>query len=220
MESYFECSKESLKLDYPFRLIIIGPMNSGKSTFMLNYIKHLTELVNVKDDKQTEVIIISEIQSTISELERICRDNKYGFRNMKGIPSWDALSSESSNSTHKIIIFEDCSVDLNASNQANIKNFLFQSRHNNFSMVLLTHNTNHAYAKKDSFERCFLQNASAFAFTLGHFSDTRLITNFMKDFLDFSVSDTKQVIKMAHEVMDFPIVYVSNKQFRNVNEGS
>ena len=29
MEEYFECSKESLKLESPFRLIIIGPMNSG-----------------------------------------------------------------------------------------------------------------------------------------------------------------------------------------------
>ena len=95
--------------------------------------------------------------------------------------------NESSDQVHKIIIFEDCSVDLNLSNQANIKNFLFQSRHRNFSIILITHNTNHAYAKKDSFERCFLQNASAYAFTLGHFSDTRLIQNFMRDCLDFKV---------------------------------
>ena len=121
---------------------------------------------------------------------------------------------------HKILIFEDCSENLNSSNQTNIKNFLFQSRHKNFSIILVTHNANHAYAKKESFERCFLQNASAYAFTLGQFSDTRIIQNFMRDCLDFSGSETKQILKIAHKVMQYPIVYISNKQFKNVSEAS
>ena len=36
MDKYHSCSKEDLKLESPFRLLIVGPMNSGKSTFLTN----------------------------------------------------------------------------------------------------------------------------------------------------------------------------------------
>lgn len=148
MDNYFICPKDSLKLDCPFRLLIIGPMHSGKSTFLSKYISRLDDFVKIPQTHNTEIILVSEILSTVHELEDVCKSKQYGFRNMKGIPEWDALLNGSSVVNHKIIIFEDCAVDLNKANQSNIKNFLFQSRHKNFSIILITHNTNHAYAKK------------------------------------------------------------------------
>ena len=45
MDDYFICTKESLKLDAPFRLIIIGPMHSGyDSQFMNNTTFYTTTL--------------------------------------------------------------------------------------------------------------------------------------------------------------------------------
>ena len=137
--------------------------------------------------------------------------------NILGIPSWDILVNKNNN-VHKIIIFEDCATNLNAANQTEVKNFLFQSRHKNFSLILVTHNTNHANARKDSFERCFLQNCNAYAFALGHFADTRLIQTFMRDCADFQFKETKEIIKMAQKTMKYPVIYVSNKHFKDVHE--
>ena len=51
---------------------------------MINYIKHLNDLVKLDSHNPTEVILISEIMSTINGLETVCRSQKYKFRNMKG----------------------------------------------------------------------------------------------------------------------------------------
>ena len=42
MQDYFTCTKESLKLESPFRLLIIGPMHSGSLFKLIVY-----KLVNI-----------------------------------------------------------------------------------------------------------------------------------------------------------------------------
>ena len=51
METYHSCLKDDLKLESPFRLLIVGPMNSGKSTFLTKFIHSLYD--NVTDLKDT-----------------------------------------------------------------------------------------------------------------------------------------------------------------------
>ena len=59
MDKYHSCSKEDLKLESPFRLLIVGPMNSGKSTFLTNFINSLYDNVsNTKHFKKTNIILV------------------------------------------------------------------------------------------------------------------------------------------------------------------
>ena len=51
---------------------------------MINYIKHLNDVVKLDNNNTTEVILISEIMSTINQLETVCKNQQYRFRNMKG----------------------------------------------------------------------------------------------------------------------------------------
>ena len=52
----------------------------------------------------------------------------------------------------------------------------------------------------------------------GHFSDTKLITNFLRDSLDLNVAESKQILKITKDLMTFPYIYISSKQFKNVKE--
>ena len=59
MERYHSCFKDDLKLDSPFRLLIVGPMNSGKSTFLTKFINSLYDNVkNVKKIDRTNITLV------------------------------------------------------------------------------------------------------------------------------------------------------------------
>ena len=80
-----------------------------------------------------------------------------------GLPDWSFILNRKTNvKTHTLIIFEDISTSLNRADQVRLNNFLYQSRHNNISLAIVTHNLRHAFKHNDSFERIFLHNCSAF----------------------------------------------------------
>lgn len=80
---------------------------------------------------------------------------------------------------------------------------------------MIAHNVSHAFTKKESFERLFLQNCSAFVFCFGNFPDTRLIQLYLRDCVDFSTKDTKEVMQFVTKLMLYPYIYLTNRQFRN-----
>ena len=105
----------------------------------------------------------SENLPQIKEMEQVCKKNDFSFENVKGkiahfewffhflssslgCPDWKIFLNQKSNTTtHTVMIFEDISTALNNANQVKLNNFLYQSRHENISIIIVTHNLRHAF---------------------------------------------------------------------------
>ena len=67
----------------------------------------------------------------------------------------------------------------------------------------------------DSFERVFLHNCSAFFLVFGQMPDKKMLKTILKECVDFSNEEIKEIINTANQLSDYPYIYLSNRYLKN-----
>ena len=108
MNEIFHLRKDDVLIRNPFRICIMGPMYSGKSTLCIQLIKNLYSFVERKSEK-THILLITENDLTKSEIQNVCKENGFQFSSFSFIPNLQTLIEKQQNEKPKsslILIIE------------------------------------------------------------------------------------------------------------------
>ena len=118
---------EDLKLKLPFGMVIAGPSNSGKTTFMLKLLKDHKELINPV--AETIIYCYGEFNSQIPFLQRS------GVIINKGPPSNEMIHNVKKPA---LIILDDLLYTIDENFLSNL--FVKKIHHNNIGVIFLVQN--------------------------------------------------------------------------------
>lgn len=133
----------------PFRLLIIGGSNSGKS--------YLCSKILEFYESHYDVIILAKSpnKQPIQDID-ILKEKNHVY---KEIPSLDEINSKFSKKKKKVIYLDDNYY--HAFSNENVLNYFIHGRHSNVSVILVVHNL---FFNKNSYARDISLNSSLFLF--------------------------------------------------------
>ena len=139
MEKHFKTSDFQIKM--PFRISIIGPMQSGKSSFIFNLLLNLKKVTDINLEKKAEVLFCYNNESSLKGIKEACEESKTitKINFVKGLPSIESIENyQSQNDIQFIVIFEDLQnhfKSLSKTKIADLGLFLHRSRHQNIRKI-------------------------------------------------------------------------------------
>lgn len=125
-------SKDKLEWRLPIRVCSIGSMSTGKTTWVLNFVKHIDKFISNCDEK-IEIVLVSDNHDTMKNLKGICEEKRFAFLHYKSLPKMmlEPFETVADLSKQIIIILEDYMPLIQNSDQNILKIFLKNSRHKN-----------------------------------------------------------------------------------------
>jgi septin family protein len=95
----------------PFRITLVGQMDSGKSTFIYNFLLNFQKVTNITSIKKAEVIFCYNYESSLKGIKEACEESKIfeKVQFIKFLPPLKDIESyhNSLENTEIILIFED-----------------------------------------------------------------------------------------------------------------
>ncbi len=77
-------NRSDVEFKFPFRMSILGPMNSGKSHFLIELLKQVEHYTNIKALSQKIILVFCYNNessyngtSTLSIIDKICNENSH-----------------------------------------------------------------------------------------------------------------------------------------------
>ena len=195
-------------------------MASGKSYLSRQIIENLNTITySEKTIKQTHLLLISKSSVSATEMSNICKKKSISFTWWKLIHPLNNLFKHENPTTHTIVVLEDLSGDINASDSkfnSDILSFLFRSRHHNISVINILHGIGHAMTKRNSFERVFLDNISGI-FVFKPINNKKIIFNYFKKFLNkSSCLQLENIFDVSQLYMTHPYIFIQpNKKLQD-----
>lgn len=96
-------SAEYIDFIFPFRISILGAINSGKSTFLFAILNNLEVLCHTEAfNDNIKILLLSRNVESIKTISNICLKKNYQFERWATLQSLDRLIS---NETNENIIF-------------------------------------------------------------------------------------------------------------------
>ena len=164
-----------------------GSMNTGKSTWIYHFIKHLQDVCHTSDiNDKFDLFFCYSSPSSLREFQLLSNESSLiqNFESILGLPSEKLIRSLScNNEIHKILIFEDLSYSIQSMNQEYTKklcNLVLNSRHYNISILHVLHQVPlNIKTKGFSFDKVILQNCTLLVLFDGLMAnhDTRILVN-------------------------------------------
>ena len=194
-------------------------MNCGKS-FLSNQIVTNLEEISYSEFtiKKVEILLISKSEELKEELAKVCISKKYKFTHWKIIHDINIILNNAIQGNQIIVIFEDMSQFINAADtktNADMINFLYRSRHQQISILLIMHGIRHSLSSRGSFERTFLDNCSGF-FVFKPINNKKVIYTYLKNILDKNTTEKlDQIFDFASKIASHPYIFI--QPYKKVN---
>jgi len=117
-----------------------------------------------------------------------------------------------------IVIFEDMTQFINAADtktNADMINFLYRSRHQQISILIIMHGIRHSLTNRGSFERTFLDNCSGF-FVFKPINNKKVIYTYLKNILDKNTTEKlDQLFDFTSKISSHPYIFI--QPYKKVN---
>lgn len=187
-------------------------MNAGKSFLCKEIILKLNSISYSEISyNKTEILLISKSEETKNELNKICLEKKYKFTSWNIIHDMDNIFYKTEKSKQIIVIFEDMTQFINSADSktnSQMIDFLYRSRHSNISILMIMHGIRHALSNRNSFERTFLDNCSAF-FIFKPINNKRVIYTYLKNILNKKTTDKlDQLFEFSSLLTNYPYLLI------------
>jgi hypothetical protein len=147
-------------------------MQTGKTTFICNFIEHLSSLTNIKEmNKNLEVYYcFNNIPDEYGKIETACKNSKFVSKitAIKNIPDLNQIQLKQfyGNNSHILIVLCDLQdyihQNYNDTNISSLSSFLKNTRRNDISVIYEIHRFPYGENKsKSDFSHFFLNNYTA-----------------------------------------------------------
>jgi hypothetical protein len=187
-------------------------MNCGKSFLSKQIVSHLEDITYSElSINRVEILLISKSEESKEELSKICLTKKYKFTNWKIIHDMNSILHNAKEGNQIIVIFEDMTPFINSADtktNADMINFLYRSRHQQISILMIMHGIRHSLSNRGSFERTFLDNCSGF-FLFKPINNKRVIYTYLKNILDKKTTDKlDQLFDFTATLSSHPYIFI------------
>ena len=199
---------DNIAILLPMRMAIIGGMCSGKSSYVLNFIRNIGDLTNIgkmgiKFDCEFYYNTISTLKSLHDSVE-----NSAYFDNIKtshGLPTKDdieLLNNKTESNNHRLVIMEDVMYNLRSIDNKVLSKMLqmiTNSRHLNVSMIIIMHDFGFGSGVKMEFQRNFLKNSTV-CVIFNNISNSVQTRNFINR-LGYNYNDFLEICNIAVNIV-------------------
>lgn len=210
--------KKYIQISAPFRGVLIGKMNTGKSTFVFNFIRNIKKLTDIKEEG--EIVFCFNHRKSEEGFKNAAEEVGFEFSSLKGLPDPQELTDYQENRDKKplLVIFEDLShsfTRLSGKAQTDWCNFLLSSRHDNISLIIILHGFPIGI-RKNYFSSEMIDNCSFIVLFQSFFNDSLQLTLFCNKYLNGKKAVILNCLNIAKElsVLDKNCPYI----FINVDQ--
>ena len=152
----------------PMRMGILGPMGCGKSSFLVNFLRNIEKITNIKELEEKVLVdfFYNSPSSLKSANEAVEGKNCFAAINFfNGLPTIEEIENYSkANDKYRIVIFEDCIHAIRGqpiNYIAALNTFVTNSRHFGVSIICILHELPFGgNSSRLSFEKSFLRNCT------------------------------------------------------------
>ena len=181
----------SLQLKCPFTMMVSGPSNCGKSTFVKNLLLRKGELYNIRPGK---VIWYYRLyQNLYDQMLQLGVVDEF----VEGMPTMDDLTDKLSDEHNSTIIIDDMAMEATA-DTSNI--FTVGSHHLNMNVIFICQNI---FTRNPHFRQISTNNTYTVLFK--NVRDKTQIVNFAKQ---YAPGQTKQFVKIYYDATKEPHTYL------------
>ena len=187
-------------------------MNCGKSFLSKQIVTNLEDITYSElSIQRVEILLISKSEELKEELSKICISKKYKFTHWKIIHDMNNILDNANEGNQIIIIFEDMTPFINAADtktNADMINFLYRSRHQQISILMIMHGIRHSLSNRGSFERTFLDNCSGF-FLFKPINNKKVIYSYLRNILDKKTTDKlDELFEFTSKISSHPYIFI------------
>lgn len=216
--------KNNVKIHAPFRGALIGKMNTGKSTFVYNFIRNIKKLTDIEDDG--EILFCFTHRSSEEGFKNAAEEIGFQFSSNQGLPDPKELAEHQENSNKRpfVLILEDLQhtfSTLPRTVQTNWCNFLLTSRHDKISLILILHGFPIGL-RKNYFCSELLDNSSFIVLFQSFFNDSIQLSLFCNKYFNVKKEVILKCLSIAKELSvlnnNRPYIFINmdQEQVKNI----